>query len=130
MPKQSDRGVPIGGHLSAQLAELWTLAQELTLVFGEEKTVLEARWREAVNAESPLLPQSIREVRLSITDPVEVCHASSHPSHLMDRTLASTDRASVSRGIIREDGFGGWWSPTDSSFGFLQVAGTIDLLVT
>ena len=101
------------------------------IVFGTEKFVLEARWQGAVNAESPLLPHSSREVQLSITDPAEVCHPSSHPSLLLSRTLASTDRASVSRCIIREDGFGGWWSPTDSSFGFLQVAGMrIDLLVT
>ena len=32
---QGDRGVSIGGHLSAQLAELWALARELNFVFGE-----------------------------------------------------------------------------------------------
>ena len=53
------------------------------------------------------------------------------PVTLLDRTLASTDRALVSWGVIREDKFGGWWSATDSSFRFLQIAGMqADLLVT
>ena len=131
--RQGDRGVPIGGHLSAQLAELWALARELGWVFGERKPELMKAWQEALRARAcdSKVPVDISDVCLSVIDPVEQVHASSHPSHSHGRVLASTDRASVFRGILRQDGFGGWWSPTDFSFGSLDISGVrIDLLAT
>ena len=55
----------------------------------------------------------------------------SHTAHTHNRVLASANRASVFQGTIRTDVFGGWWSPTDASFGVLEVSGVrVDLLVT
>ena len=130
---QGDRGVPIGGHLSAQLAELWALARELGWVFGDRKPELLEAWQEALCARvrDPKKPVDISHVRLSVTDLVEQVHASSHPSHSHGRILASADCASVFRGILRSDGFGGWWGPIDFSSRFLDVSCVrIDLLAT
>ena len=42
---QGDTCVPIGGHISAQLAELWALARELQFVFTEERSTLETTFK-------------------------------------------------------------------------------------
>jgi hypothetical protein len=129
--RQGDRGVPIGGHLSAQLAELWALARELRLIFCDDRAELITAWTAAVKHDDLTSPSCIRDVKLTVHDPVELCHTSPRPFHVHRRVLASTDRASVHRGILRGEGFGGWWGPTDSSFGYLDIAGVrVDLIVT
>ena len=88
-------------------------------------------WAEHVAADDPVGLDSLRDVRLCITDPAEVYHVTCHPVHSHGRVLASADRASVFRGILRLDGFGGSWSPTNGSFGFLDIAGIqVDLIFT
>ena len=88
-------------------------------------------WAEHMAGDDPVGPNNLRDVHLCITNPAEVCHVTLHPVHCHDRVLASADRACVFRGILRLDGFGGWWGPTDGSFGFLDIAGIqVDLIST
>ena len=98
---QEDRGVPISGHLSAQLAELWALARELRLIFCDNRAELITAWTGAVKHDDLTSPSCIGDVKLTVHDPVELCHTSPSPFHVHHRVLASTDRASVHRGILR-----------------------------
>ena len=129
--KQGDRGVPIGGHLSAQLAELWALARELKYIFGEHRSGLVKTWDQTVRKGEEGAPASLADIRLCVREPIEVCHPSCRGSQKLGRVLGSTDRPFLHSSTLRTDGFGGWWGPTDASFGYLDVDGVqVDLLVT
>ena len=54
--RQGDRGVPIGGHLSAQVAELWALARELRLIFCDARAELVTAWTAAVKRDNLASP--------------------------------------------------------------------------
>ena len=49
--RQGLKGVPVGGFLSAQLAELWCMWREWVNMFGDKAATLPHRWKENTPAE-------------------------------------------------------------------------------
>ena len=72
---QGDKGVPIGGHISTQLAELRALARELRYIFTSHWSDLQKRFRDTVRA-TPGLPPSVSQAVFQLSDPAEVYHPS------------------------------------------------------
>ena len=48
---QGRQGVPIGGHISAQLAEIWAMSKEMKGLFGAGRDRVCRAWREVMNVE-------------------------------------------------------------------------------
>ena len=127
--RQGLRGVPIGGFISAQLAEIWAIWREVTVLHGEQ------------------VPQTIQDIHSAIRQPPRDFVDSPKPadlplevrctfSHNSDFIMAPRNAAcmipsgkimtapscpAMTIDSLREVGCYQWWAPLDSMFGYVQV---------
>ena len=126
---QGSRGVPIGGFLSAHLAELWCAWKEEMHLFGFLRTEVEAK----VSAEIQQGFPQASPVTLTLLGHSDFT-ISPHQSMNM-QCVGNMMRAPGISGIkvsdLDQGGFYGWWSPTDTLIGTLQtLQGSIHLVHT
>ena len=136
--RQGLRGVPIGGFISAQLAEIWAI------------------WREVQALQGDQAPQTLRDIHSAIQRPPKdfvdspkpldlpsdvVCSFSSHSDFTMAPQMGTT--MVPSGGImaapacpfmtvdnLKEVGFYNWWAPVDRMFGSIVMGGQTVWLIT
>ena len=115
---QGSKGVPIGGFLSAQIAQLWTACREFGFLFSCEAHVLQGKVQSDLDNAPPLqgfvqargwhfsppcVPQKIDYHPESVLSPSEGIHIAKQVHHVTTDALTA-------------GGFTGWWSPTDRIF--------------
>ena len=132
------KGVPIGGFISAQLAELWALWKEHTQLMGEQnvRTHFESALNQCIATNSPpgrqflpphtqgpsqLLPAP--SVQGFVTGPTDF---SASPVNGPEMTVCEGIMRVrlpplVSWEQLHSNGFRGWWAPVESLVAVLQV---------
>ena len=116
--EQGRQGVPIGGHISAQLAEIWAKARKLEGLFGRYRGEVASRWKEKMQEYTlrwKEIPPQGWKVGLELYDPHEIVYPIQHRTTMVrhGKVLANRDRGLIHRGTLPSQGFGGWWSPRD-----------------
>jgi hypothetical protein len=128
---QGSKGVPIGGFLSAQIAELCAAWREFRFLFSPEAHVLQKKVQSGLDNAPPLqsfvqargwhfsapgIPQVIDYHPESVLSPSEGIHIAKQVHQV------TTDTLTAGR-------FTGWWSPTDRIFAQVSSpAGTESVL--
>ena len=131
--------MPIGGFISAQLAELWALWKEHTQLMGQPKVreSFEENWNKAMQAHARsmhdfLSPHCARPmpnhntcVRGFICGPTDFTAAAEHGQSMTvcSRMLRSGFPHLVSWDSLKSNGFHGWWAPVESMMAVLEVEG-------
>ena len=127
--RQGLRGVPIGGFISTQLAEIWSIWREVRALQGEHSAVQQPP-KEFVDSRKPQdLPPEV------------VCSFSPHSDFTMAPQVGAT--MVPSGGImaaptcplmtiddLKEVGFYNWWAPVDRLFGSILIGNQTVWLVT
>ena len=122
--KQGRKGVPIGGFLSAQLAELWALWREHENLSGYSCDQTTTLVNEQVKANSPdestnnLLPPLPFWPPLFLTGDSDFTLGSSESQHMnyMIGIVRSPNIAQVTPEALNNEGFEGWWNPVKKSW--------------
>uniref|UniRef100_A0A7S1I2K4 Uncharacterized protein n=1 Tax=Eutreptiella gymnastica TaxID=73025 RepID=A0A7S1I2K4_9EUGL len=125
---QGKKGVPIGGFLSAHLAEIWCAWKEELRLFGDQKSEVEERVTSSLQNAFPGV--GVKLSLLGHTDFTIAPHQG-ETMQCLGGMLRRPDIHNASKDAIDLGGFGGWWSPMDRLLGTLSTAmGPIHLVNT
>ena len=118
---QGARGIPIGGFLSAQIAEIWACWKEYTGFFGDSVQTVQHKLTSvcADYAEKQGIP-----VHCTIPGAVELVNHDPDNHTLARDMFVSKQVHLVTPETLCQSGFSGWWSPADRVFATADVAGT------
>ena len=125
-------GVPIGGFISAQLAELWALWRENVKLRGEDavRQGFESDWNRATHSDPPLFesvkpldghPRPNMQGSVSGKTDFSMSPDTSDTMQVCGNMMRSPAPHLVSWPALSEAGFQGWWSPVESLVSALQV---------
>ena len=127
---QGHKGVPIGGFLSAQLAEIWALWREAHYAFGDKRASVCAAWVRDMQGCLPALAQANAcSLTLSNTADFSLSGATDTCLPCGDGLLMSPNIRTVTLDSINSEGFTGWWNPVDRLWGSMQLPGVSVMLV-
>ena len=127
--RQGLRGVPIGGFISAQLAEIWAIWREVTALHGEQvpqtiqdiHSAIRQPPRDFVDSPKPAdLPL---EVRCTFSDNSDFTMAPRNAACMIPsgKIMTAPSCPAMTIDSLREVGCYQWWAPLDSMFGSVQV---------
>ena len=127
---QGDKGVPIGGFLSAQISELWALWREAQYAFGDQRALVTEQWCTAMRPLLPDLAPALETVELSLIGDTDFTL-----SPVVAQTMVCRQKimvhpriALVSLPALSQSGFDGWWSPMEKLFGCMHM-GELNILL-
>ena len=133
--KEGRKVVPIGGFVSAQLAELWALWREHENLSETSCDQTGTRVNEQVRANPRdkgtdlLLPPPPHWPSLSLTGDSDFCLGSTESTYMnfMSDMVPSPNIAQVTPELLHSEGFEGWWNPVEFflgqiDFGFICFA--------
>ena len=131
---QGGKGVPIGGFISAQAAELWAMWRErhlLDLSDSASTGLAQEAWQSVVDnppaAWSELCPPYLPArppAQVVLTGPCDWTMAPSVALSMLHHGLLMTSPNAqlVIEHDLNEHGFRGWWVPVDRLLGTIQIA--------
>ena len=126
--RQGGKGVPIGGFLSAQLAEIWCSWTEATRVFGDAKGEVESKLKEEL---AIAFPEAGVSLTLTGKTDFTLAPEGAQTMHYMGRVLRSPTIPLVTIDDLNEGGYTKWWSPVDRLLGTFETSyGNIHLVNT
>ena len=123
---QGLKGVPIGGYLSAQLAEIWATWRESPFLYRDSKhlteTLVNAPASTWWDAEHPTQPDTLGPPLyplLSLSGETDFTMGSLEAFNMpyMDGMMRNRSIGLVNREVLCEGGFDGWWSPVEKLIG-------------
>ena len=117
---QGARGIPIGGFLSAQIAEIWACWKEFTSLFGEN---VQSAQRQLTDLCADFSKTQGIPVQITLPGTVELIHHSPDETVLGHDMFVSRTVHLVTPETLCQSGFSGWWSPADRTFATAEVAG-------
>ena len=128
---QGDKGVPIGGFLSAQIRELWALWREAHYVFGDRRAGVTEQWCAAMLPLLPALVPIVDAVELSMIGDTDFTLSPIVAQTMVCRQkiMVHPRSAQVTLPALSQSGFDGWWSPMEKPFGCMHIGSTNILLV-
>ena len=128
---QGDKGVPIGGFLSAQISELWELWREVQYVFGDQQAAVAEQWCAAILPLLPTLVAAVDTVELSLIGDTDFTLSPIFAQTMVCRQkiMVHPRIAQVSLPALSQSGFDGWWSPMEKMFGCMHIGEFNILLV-
>ena len=125
---QGKKGVPVGGFLSAHLAEIWCAWKEELRLFGSQKGEVEEGVTNSLQNAFPGV--GVKLSLLGHTDFTIAPHQGA-TMQCVGGMLRRPDIHNANKDTIDQGGFGGWWSPMDRLLGTLSTAmGPIHLVNT
>ena len=134
--QQNGKGVPIGGFISAQAAELRAMWKEARLTSEESRSALTSEWN-AVLAKPPKdwaelqPPQPLLPVSATLMGATDFTMAPQAAATMTQHGALMTHASPhlVLEQVLHERGFKGWWEPVDRLLGTVSVLGTDVFLV-
>ena len=117
---QGARGIPIGGFLSAQIAEIWACWKEFTGLFGDLVPTVQQKLTDLCAEFSQTQGIPVQCIVLEVTELVDHFPDDQILAHDM---LVSKHVHTVTPEALCQSGFSGWWFPADRVFATAQVAG-------
>ena len=133
------KGVPIGGFLSAQLAELWALWREYVNLSGDSCDLTATLVKNQVRCNpcdeetKELLPPLPFWLSLSLTGDSDFTLGSSESQNMnyMVGMVRSPNIALVTPDVLNNEGFEGWWLPVEKMLGQIDrvMVDTYSLLI-
>ena len=117
---QGARGIPIGGFLSAQIAEIWACWKEFTSLFGEN---VQSAQRQLTDLCADFSKTQGIPVQITLPGTVELIHHSPDETVLAHDMFVSRTVHLVTPETLCQSGFSGWWSRADRTFATAEVAG-------
>ena len=132
---QGGKGVPIGGFLSAQAAEIWAVWKEHCVFSDEHHSVAYARWQQIIDAppkewedlSSPIVHKSI-PVSVAETSHFSVPPRPAATMRVEGLATASPQSHLVSEPALSDLGFRARWEPLDGLIASICVNGS-DVMV-
>ena len=131
--QQNGKGVPIGGFISAQAAELWAMWKEARLTSEESRSALTSEWN-AVLAKPPKdwaelqSPQPLLPVSATLMGATDFTMAPQAAATMTQHGALMTHASPhlVLAQVLHERGFRGWLEPVDAD----RLLGTVSVLGT
>ena len=122
MLSQGAKAIPIGGFLSAQMAEIWACWREFTTLFGEQVSQVQV----STNAACATYSQETGVVVCCDFPgaPALVYHHPGAEILAHDMFVAKNVHQATPEAVC-QSGFTGWWSPVDRIFATATIADRI-----
>ena len=132
---QGGKGVPIGGFISAQAAEIWAIWKEHCVFSDQHRSEATTRWQQIIDAPpkewEDLSPPTVRmpnSVSVTETSDFSMAPRPAATMRVQGLAMASPQSHLVSELALSYQGFRGWWEPLDRLIASICVDGT-DVLV-